>query len=67
MEGELKNALKVGKSSPVMLDPKVLKTLVSYLEHLDYIHKHEVGEGDKAGLPPKVPDHLRSGGYKAKV
>lgn len=43
-----------------MMTPESLSTLVSYLEHLNYIHKHEKGEGDKAGLPPKVPDHLRS-------
>jgi hypothetical protein len=50
-----------------MMTPKHLTTLVSYLEHLDYIHKHEIGKENQVGLPPKIPDHLRASGSTAVV
>ena len=42
-----------------MMNKESLNTLVSYLEHLDYIKKHEDGKSEEAGKPPKIPDHLR--------
>ncbi len=67
LQGELSEALKdSGGKMPVMIDPKVLKTLISYLEHLDYIHKKE--EGDQSNsLPPKVPDHLRASDVEMEI
>lgn len=49
------------------MTPKHLTTLVSYLEHLDYLHKHEAGKENQAGLPPKIPDHLRAPGTKPVI
>jgi len=36
-----------------------VSTLLSYLEHLDYLHKQEVGLN--IGKPPRVPCFLRNG------
>ena len=44
------------------IDVKNLTTLLSYLEHVNYIHKQQKGEVEEAGLPPKIPDHLRAPG-----
>ncbi len=60
LEEDLHGAMaKVEGDQPIMMNPKILKTLVSYLEHLDYLHQHETGETD-IGLPPKLPDHFRA-------
>ena len=60
LEEDLHSALDTtnGKE-PILMDPKVLKTLVSYLEHLDYVHSKEFGQNLNK-MPPKLPDHLRA-------
>ncbi len=40
------------------MDPNVLKSLISYMEHQQYIHKAEGGKD--VGMPPRVPDFLRA-------
>lgn len=61
LESEMKKALSSSEEKlPIMVDPKTLNTLVSYLEHLNYIHQFDEEGGEVAGLPPQVPSHLRS-------
>ena len=59
LEDELNNVLNEKDGHGVKVDPKVLKTMISYLEHLDYIHQNEVTGGDLTN-PPKLPDHFRA-------
>ena len=61
LETNLTDLLEKNKTEETLqMDPKTLKTLVSYMEHLDYIKHHEENSLEKTGLPPSLPDHFRS-------
>ena len=48
MEDQLKGVIGEGdQEAPVMIDANILKSLVKYLEHLDYIHSYEIGESQE--------------------
>ena len=60
MADELNEALDRSKGTdPILMDHNTVNTLVSYLEHLDYLHKKETHQ--ETGKPPKVPCYLREG------
>lgn len=60
LEDDLHEALdQTNGKEPILMNPNILKSLVSYLEHLDYVHSKEFGQKEES-LPPKLPGHLRS-------
>ena len=64
LEDNLTGILERNKNEEnLRIDPDTLKSLVSYMEHLDYIKKHEErpeGDTEEIGLPPSLPDNLRA-------
>jgi hypothetical protein len=59
LEEDLTHAFHDQHVHPTLLDPKVLKSTVAYLEHIDYVHSKELGAKEHL-KPPKLPEFYRT-------